>query len=51
MKPVESLPARQRGCAISADEERNVVADAVDDEGIERIGLRVDRLRRASAHA
>ena len=25
-------------------EERNIVADAVDDEGVERVGLRVDRL-------
>jgi hypothetical protein len=33
---VDSLPARQRGCAISAVRNGNVVADALDREGIER---------------
>ena len=50
MKAVESLPARQRGCCHHRREERDVVANAVDGEGVERIGLRLDRLRRGRAH-
>ena len=37
-------PARMRH---QRRQERNIVADAVDDEGVERVGLRVDRLLRA----
>ena len=45
MKPVESLPLRQRSMLHQRRQERNVVADAVDHKRIERVGLRVDRLR------
>ena len=51
MKPVDSAPLRQRGFCMIAVDERDVVLDAVDIEGVEGIGLSIDgghaRRRRA----
>ena len=44
MNAVESLPGAPARMLHDRREKRNVVADAFDGEGIERIGLRVDRL-------
>ena len=43
MKPVDSWPARQRGCCIRPTT-ADVVADALDGEGVERMRLGGDRL-------
>ena len=40
-RQLAGAPARMRH---QRRQERNIVANAVDDEGIERVGLRVDRL-------
>ena len=50
MKPVESWPARQRGCCHQRGEERDVVADALDGEGVERVAPARRSPPRASAH-
>ncbi len=46
-RQLAGAPARMRH---QRGEKRNIVADAVDHEGVERVGLRVDRLLRAWAH-
>ena len=51
MKPVESLPARQRGCCISAARNGMLWRMPSIDEGVERVGLRVDRGRARLARA
>ena len=45
MKPVVSRPAWKRGCAISADRNADIVAEAADVEGVERLAHGGDRGR------
>ena len=42
MKPVDSLPLAPARMLHQRGQERDVVLDAVDDEGVERVGLQVD---------